>query len=34
MALWIFVSLLLGAFCATFAATVGGRHRGLWVTSR
>lgn len=26
-ALWIFVSLLLGAFCAAYAATVGGRQR-------
>lgn len=26
-ALWIFVSLLLGAFCAAFAATTGGRQR-------
>jgi hypothetical protein len=26
-ALWIFVSLLLGAFCAALAATVGGRQR-------
>ena len=25
--LWIFVSLLTGAFCASFAATVGGRQR-------
>lgn len=27
LALWVFVSLLLGAFCASFAATVGGRQR-------
>jgi hypothetical protein len=27
MALWVFVSLLIGAFCASFAATVGGRQR-------
>ena len=27
LALWIFVSLLLGAFCAAFAATLGGRQR-------
>ncbi len=26
-ALWVFVSLLLGAFCAAFAATWGGRQR-------
>jgi hypothetical protein len=26
-ALWVFVSLLLGAFCAAFAATTGGRQR-------
>lgn len=25
--LWIFVSLLMGAFCASFAATIGGRQR-------
>jgi hypothetical protein len=25
--LWIFIALLLGAFCASFAATVGGRQR-------
>lgn len=27
-ALWVFVSLLLGAFCAAYAAMVGGRQRG------
>ena len=27
--LWIFVSLLLGAFCASFAATFGGRQRDM-----
>ena len=26
-ALWLFVSLLIGAFCGSFAATIGGRHR-------
>jgi len=26
-ALWLFVSLLIGAFCASWAATLGGRHR-------
>jgi hypothetical protein len=25
--LWIFVALLVGAFCASFAATIGGRQR-------
>jgi hypothetical protein len=25
--LWIFVALLIGAFCASFAATIGGRQR-------
>ena len=24
---WIFVALLIGAFCATYAATIGGRQR-------
>lgn len=28
-ALWLFVSLLLGAFAASYAATFGGRHRDL-----
>ena len=28
-ALWLFVSLLVGAFTASFAATFGGRHRDL-----
>lgn len=27
MALWVFLSLLIGAFCASYAATVGGRQR-------
>ena len=27
--LWIFLALLLGAFCASYAGTVGGRHRDL-----
>jgi hypothetical protein len=25
--LWVFVALLIGAFCASFAATIGGRQR-------
>ena len=25
--LWIFVALLIGAFCASYAATIGGRQR-------
>jgi hypothetical protein len=25
--LWLFVALLIGAFCASFAATIGGRQR-------
>lgn len=29
-ALWVFISLLLGAFCAALAATVGGRQRDSW----
>jgi hypothetical protein len=28
-ALWLFVSLLVGAFCASWAATWGGRHRDI-----
>jgi hypothetical protein len=27
LALWIFVALLIGAFCASYAATIGGRER-------
>lgn len=27
--LWIFISLLVGAFCASYAATIGGRQRDL-----
>jgi hypothetical protein len=27
MSLWLFAALLLGAFCASFAATIGGRQR-------
>ncbi|MEO8506472.1 MAG: hypothetical protein ABI593_02465 [Betaproteobacteria bacterium] len=27
MALWVFLSLLIGAFCASYAATIGGRQR-------
>jgi len=29
-ALWVFISLLLGAFCAALAATIGGRQRDTW----
>jgi hypothetical protein len=29
LALWTFVALLVGAFCASFMATLGGRHRDL-----
>ena len=25
--LWAFLALLIGAFCASFAATIGGRQR-------
>ncbi len=25
--LWLFIALLIGAFCASFAATLGGRQR-------
>jgi hypothetical protein len=27
LSLWIFVALLIGAFCASYAATIGGRER-------
>jgi hypothetical protein len=27
LSLWIFVALLTGAFCASYAATIGGRQR-------
>jgi hypothetical protein len=27
LALWIFIALLMGAFCASYAATIGGRER-------
>lgn len=27
LSLWLFVSLLIGAFCASFAATIGGSQR-------
>jgi hypothetical protein len=27
LSLWVFVSLLIGAFCASFSATIGGRQR-------
>jgi hypothetical protein len=29
LALWSFVAMLLGAFVASYAATIGGRHRDL-----
>lgn len=29
MALWAFVAMLVGAFCASYAATIGGRNRDL-----
>jgi hypothetical protein len=29
LALWTFVSMMIGAFVASYAATVGGRHRDL-----
>jgi hypothetical protein len=28
-ALWLFISLLIGAFVASFAATVGGQQRDI-----
>jgi len=31
LSLWMFVSLLCGAFAASFAATLGGRHRETYV---
>lgn len=34
LALWVFVSLLLGAFCAALAATIGGRQRDEWAVAR
>ena len=27
LSFWIFVALLIGAFCASYAATIGGRER-------
>lgn len=30
ISLWLFVSLLVGAFAATWTATLGGRHRNAW----
>ena len=33
IALWVFVSLLFGAFCAALAATIGGRQRDAWQRS-
>lgn len=32
-ALWVFISLLLGAFSASLAATIGGRQRDEWSAS-
>jgi hypothetical protein len=29
LALWTFISMLIGAFVASYAATIGGRHRDL-----
>ena len=29
VSLWLFIAMLTGAFCASFAATVGGRHRDM-----
>ena len=34
LARWVFVSLLLGAFCASLAATIGGRQRDAWAAAR
>jgi hypothetical protein len=34
LALWVFVSLLLGAFCASLAATIGGRQRDRLAAAR
>jgi hypothetical protein len=32
--LWIFLSLLIGAFCASYAATIGGRQRDhIWASA-
>jgi len=31
LALWVFISLLTGAFCAAVAATIGGRQRDAWL---
>jgi hypothetical protein len=27
LSLWLFVAFLIGAFCASYAATIGGRQR-------
>jgi hypothetical protein len=27
LSLWVFISMLAGAFCASYAATIGGRQR-------
>jgi hypothetical protein len=32
--LWIFLSLLIGAFCASYAGTIGGRQRDSWALRR
>jgi len=32
-AMWVFVSLLLGAFSAALTATIGGRQRDAWATA-
>jgi hypothetical protein len=32
--LWIFLSLLIGAFCAAYAGTIGGRQRDTWALRR
>lgn len=32
--LWIFLSLLVGAFCASYAGTIGGRQRDTWALKR
>jgi hypothetical protein len=29
LALWSFIAMLIGAFVASYAATIGGRHRDL-----
>jgi hypothetical protein len=34
LSLWLFVALLVGAFTATYAATIGGRQRDHWPATR